>query len=294
MKCEYPYVSRDKTPFGCGQCMTCRINQRRVWTARLCLEDQVNGPGLFVTLTYDDDHCPGELRKDHVQKYFRSLRKIGYQFRYFCVGEYGEKTLRPHYHLLLFRSCNERYHEWKIGFREDISRVWKSGFTLIGDVSRFSAAYCAGYVTKKAQKLNLEGREEWILVSRGPPLGVPAVPYIADSLVKNDFFNQHHNDVPTAISVGGRILPLGRRIKNELREYLEQTYGVICDRQEGIRKIREDTEAFFIKWEADQIAKGTKRYIYGFDRFTVALADRAERKRKKIISDLGRDGSRNL
>ena len=294
MKCEYPYVSRDKTPFGCGQCMVCRINQRRVWTARLCLEDQVNGPGLFVTLTYDDDHCPGTLRKDHVQKYFRALRKKGYTFRYFCVGEYGEQTGRPHYHLLLFRTCDERYHDWKSGFKEDISKLWKFGFTLIGDVSRFSAAYCAGYVTKKAQKESDPDRPEWILTSRSPALGVPAVPFIAESLMKYDFFNQHHNDVPTAVSVGGRILPLGRRIRHELRSYLEEHYGVICDKDEGIRNLRQETEAFFVRWEADEAAKGNKRYIYGFDRFSIALSERESRSRKSALASVGLDGRRSL
>ena len=150
MLCAYPFVSRDKTPYPCGQCLTCRINQRRIWTARLCLEDQANGPGLFVTLTYDDENVPNRLEKGHVQKYFRSLRKRGNEFRYFAVGEYGEQTLRPHYHLLLFRKCENSYCEWPIGFEQDISQCWKFGFTFTGTVSRFAAQYCAGYVTKKA------------------------------------------------------------------------------------------------------------------------------------------------
>ena len=224
MLCLYPYVSADKTPFPCGQCLHCRVNQRRVWTARLCLEDQVNGPGLFHTLTYDEDNCPPLLVKADLQKYFKRLRKAGHAFRYFGVGEYGAKTRRPHYHVLFYRSPDAKYHEWSPEFHLDLDRKWPSGHTFTGNASRFSAAYCAGYVTKKA---SAEGQDaaysEWILTSRNPALGIPACSHIADSLVNYGFFKEGVSDVPTSMKFGDMLLPLGRAIRTEIREIVTRS-----------------------------------------------------------------------
>ena len=112
--------------------------------------------------------------------------------------------------------------------------------------------------------------------------------------MKYDFFNQKHNDVPAAVSVGGRILPLGRRIRNELRDYLEKHYGVVCDRFEGLNKVKQETEAYYVRWEASEAAKGNKRFVYGFDRFSVALAERAARRGKSSLATIGLDGRRSL
>lgn len=62
---------------------------------------------VFVTLTYDDCHLPenGSLRKDHLQKFFKRLRRdlpVDYKIKYFACGEYGDKTDRPHYHSIIF------------------------------------------------------------------------------------------------------------------------------------------------------------------------------------------------
>ena len=112
--------------------------------------------------------------------------------------------------------------------------------------------------------------------------------------MKYDYFNKHHNDVPTSVSVGGRILPMGRRIRNELRDYLEEKYGVICDRTEGIRRAQQETEAYFIRWEAEEAAKGNQRYLYGIDRFPIALSERESRRNKSALATIGLDKCRSL
>lgn len=72
----------------------------------------------FVTLTYSDSnvvYAPipnqnGEviyevqtLVKKDVQDFIKRVRKgIKEKIKYFAVGEYGNKTWRPHYHLLIF------------------------------------------------------------------------------------------------------------------------------------------------------------------------------------------------
>lgn len=58
----------------------------------------------FLTCTYDEEHLPSELDKTHVPKLIRAIRKKypHRTIRYYACGEYGENTLRPHYHVLLF------------------------------------------------------------------------------------------------------------------------------------------------------------------------------------------------
>jgi len=65
---------------------------------------------LFVTLTYDDDHlffADGSnpvLNFKDLRDYFKRVRKENksLKFKYFAVGEYGEKYGRPHFHFIAF------------------------------------------------------------------------------------------------------------------------------------------------------------------------------------------------
>lgn len=66
---------------------------------------------MFVTLTYSDQYLPFDvnslyptLRKDHLVKFYKRLRKSiePFKIKYFACGEYGEQNLRPHYHMILF------------------------------------------------------------------------------------------------------------------------------------------------------------------------------------------------
>ena len=49
---------KDAVPFGCGQCLPCRVNKRRLWTNRIMLESMCHDDNAFVTLTYNDDNIP--------------------------------------------------------------------------------------------------------------------------------------------------------------------------------------------------------------------------------------------
>ena len=92
--------------YGCGQCLPCRINKKRVWTHRIMLESSLHTDNAFVTLTYSDENLPkdGSLVPRHVQLFLKKVRKEiePARLRFFCVGEYGDRTQRPHYHVALF------------------------------------------------------------------------------------------------------------------------------------------------------------------------------------------------
>lgn len=87
-------------------------------------------------------------RKDHVES----------QIRYFAVGEYGSKGQRPHWHVMIFGWKPSDLHVHKncgnyIVYRSDqIEKLWKFGFSTVGDCNNAVARYCAQYVTKKLVK----------------------------------------------------------------------------------------------------------------------------------------------
>lgn len=72
-------------------------------------------------------------------------------------GEYGEKTLRPHYHALLFgvRFEDAEFFCERKGNRvyksEILDRLWGLGHTEIGSVTKDSAGYVARYTLAKQE-----------------------------------------------------------------------------------------------------------------------------------------------
>lgn len=213
------------TAFGCGQCMPCRINKSREWTHRLLLEQRVHKESAFVTLTYDNDHIPegGNLSPRHVTLYLKKLRRYiePYRLRYFAVGEYGEKTWRPHYHMALFGLG--------INHSKIIDKKWEKGLTMTGDLTKDSARYMVGYVTKKMTKKSdprLKGREpEFMRSSRGSRdattgihsggLGLPAIRKIASHLKKNVHYSESYIN---SLRYGKKEMPLGRYLTEKLAE----------------------------------------------------------------------------
>lgn len=142
----------------CGGCIGCRIEKREEWALRCYLESKMHSVNSFLTLTYDDDHYPmyGSLNYRHWQLFAKKLRhKIG-PFRFYVVGEYGEKLERPHWHALLFgvdfgdkRKCNSLRSSCDLYTSEVVGKLWGQGFHTIGSVTLSSARYCAAYSMKK-------------------------------------------------------------------------------------------------------------------------------------------------
>lgn len=109
----------------CGQCEECRTQQKSSWSVRLAAElDKKRKDGWligFCTLTYSNRYLPHVPRecfvknphkvacfsRRHVRTFIDSLRKLyhahygGKSLVYLAASEYGERTHRPHYHVLL-------------------------------------------------------------------------------------------------------------------------------------------------------------------------------------------------
>ena len=129
--------AREKMEVGCGGCLGCNMDYRRMWAMRIAHEAamyEYNGGNSFITLTYRNKHdCSTEqleegkhvpddwsLNKRHFQLFMKRLRKEfgNREIRYFACGEYGKRckhdidldrvdcplcnTGRPHFHACIF------------------------------------------------------------------------------------------------------------------------------------------------------------------------------------------------
>lgn len=212
----------------CGQCMPCRINRRRLKTTRLLLEAEAHAHSSFCTMTIDDPHLTfvegadgapvWTLVKRDATLWVKRVRKLtGPGLRFFLVGEYGNRTGRPHYHALLFGvGATDAAHL--------CSKTWQQGFIMASEFTPERAAYCAGYMQKKWTKPEVMNGQQQPEFSRGslrPPLGCgPALDWLSDL---------HHTrggsalvaetgDVSRVVRLGGRVWPLDRTIRRRLRD----------------------------------------------------------------------------
>lgn len=218
--------------YGCGQCLPCRIDRRRMWTCRLMLEARKHESSFFLTLTYNKENLPygSTLVPKHLQDYLKRLRYHldGVRIRFYGVGEYGERRGRPHYHLVVFgasRAAMIDAHEvvqWVTPFKFDC-RTWEYGQVDIRDLSWDLAWYIMGYICNKRTKRSdfKDGRHpEFARMSLRPGIGAVAVEDIAASL--NNWsttrYITENGDVPAIIRLQGKKLPMGRYLLGKLRE----------------------------------------------------------------------------
>lgn len=236
MLCKNPYVDAAGRAYGCGQCMSCRYNRRRIWMHRIMLEAAQYENNAFVTLTYSDENLPegGTLVPKHLRDFLNRLRGrvAPERFRFFAVGEYGDASERPHYHVAIFNfgSCQygqSRYSRFKARCCdrcELVRETWGLGQVHLGTLEDDSAGYMAGYVTKKMTMPDdprLKGRHPEFsrMSNQNGGIGYPGLWEIASTLMEYDLEDKLV-DVPTSLRHGMRQLPLGRYLRVKLREMI--------------------------------------------------------------------------
>lgn len=143
----------------CGQCIGCRIDKTQAWAVRMYHESQLHDDNCFITLTYNDDNQPlhNSLNKSDFQNFLKRFRERikPIRIRFFHCGEYGETTDRPHYHAIIFGyAFPDRKHyktrkDYHVYRSELLEELWPYGFSEITDFTPTTAAYVAGYITKK-------------------------------------------------------------------------------------------------------------------------------------------------
>lgn len=113
----------------CRHCILCQQKDENELSQRLQFEnDQYSIEPYFVTLTYGNWSLPsdGLPHKSHIQLYIKRLRNYAKdiynsEIRFFAQGELGEKTNRPHYHLIVWglpqMSVSERENFFSLAWR---------------------------------------------------------------------------------------------------------------------------------------------------------------------------------
>lgn len=177
MQCLSPiYLSKQDIVVPCGKCAFCGVTRRSDWSTRLNYEAKRHVVKQFITLTYANPHLRWQygnpqLSKVDLQKWFKRVRKAGFKFRYYAVGEYGAHTFRPHYHVLLFGDVPE----------DVIRQTWSLGQVHIGTVTQASVMYCLGYLTGKSWKFLHNRVRPFSLMSTRPGLGAN---YCSDAMIQ--------------------------------------------------------------------------------------------------------------
>lgn len=136
LSCKNSFLFRPKGRYAyygpvkikCRWCMSCRVANRTHWQDRIEQEHFMTSSGMsFVTFTYDDNHLyfkskhalQPSLCKSDVKQFLDALRyrlkskgvpvNSVCNFKYYCVGEYGDQFGRPHYHFIFdgidYRTC---------------------------------------------------------------------------------------------------------------------------------------------------------------------------------------------
>jgi len=175
MECLRPkYLSKQDIVVPCGHCPFCAVTRRSDWATRLHYEAKKHYGSKFVTLTYSNnnmtwDHGVPQLNKRDLQLWFKRVRKAGYKFRYYAVGEYGSKTFRPHYHVLVFGDVPELVLKkaWAKQNRRT-KKYYAIGHVHVGQVTSASVMYCLGYmVNGKSWKMKHHRVAPFNVMSRG-------------------------------------------------------------------------------------------------------------------------------
>lgn len=138
----------------------------------------------------------------------------GRKFRYYAVGEYGEKSWRPHYHLIIFGLSPT---EEKL-----VQSCWPFGFVHMGQAEQKSMGYVAQYVTKKMtnpKDARLEGRTpEFCTMSLKPGIGAGFAERMAKTYESTE--GQAAFDklgwITSTFRTNGSAYPIGRYIKKKV------------------------------------------------------------------------------
>jgi len=207
--------------WACGRCKACRINRKRDWTSRMMLEASASSAAYFVTLTYAPENLPllpngiPTLAPADMRNWLKRFRKAykPRNVRYFLCGEYGSRTMLPHYHVILFFKVWEMQDERT--FSHHVQATWPLGHVHIGDVTQESLSYVCDYTVKGLTRSHSysDGRfPEFARYSQG--LGKTALTSLLD--VSETF--------PMTFHVNGKDFVMPKY----LRRKAKKEYGIIC------------------------------------------------------------------
>lgn len=234
MECQTPrYLSKQDMCVPCGNCAFCTATKRSDWALRLHYEGRRHLVKRFVTLTYADPHLVwangcSQLHKRHLQLWFKRVRNSGAKIRYFAVGEYGSKTFRPHYHVLLFGDVSEAV----------IRDSWLFGHVHIGQVTEASVMYCLGYIVNgRGWKMRIKRQPPFAIMSRGNGIpGDPGYGGIGHSYLSPAMIEWHRSGRKNYAILDGTKRHLPRYYKCKIFSKIDLVRIAVRDQKEMFRR----------------------------------------------------------
>lgn len=184
-------------------------------------------PAYFTTHTYSEATVPRTIEgietldKSSFRKWLQSQRKNHGPFRYYAVGEYGDNTFRPHYHMALFSESSQQASAILESWQE------KYGFITVTEITDERARYLANYTAKKLNKpddprLCFGQEPEFRISSRNPPIGADFINVLYKTYTARAGAQiiKDRGDIERTFRWNGRIYPIAPWILNKARERL--------------------------------------------------------------------------
>lgn len=180
------------------------------------------------------------LSKRDVQLFMKRLRKYQERFkddsryntlRYYLTGEYGTKTKRAHYHVLLFNAFPETI--------EACEHLWGKGSVHIGDLNDNTIRYVSNYMLTKNIDCYENQERPFSLMSRRPAIGFDYVSQNWSSHMKNA---SHKFKLPT-----------------KSRPNLPRTYEKYVILPEDKELVRKNKEVEYNAFKTDQLQDAEKK-----------------------------------
>lgn len=161
----------------CGSCPECLSARSNRWALRCVAEAKEHAENCCLCLTYDQyvrdsrgkiigERLPDDMtvKVRDIQLFIKRLRIYLFRrdgknvpIRYLASSEYGKKTHRPHYHVMIFGWCPEDCVPYKKSKRGNLiyrscilEKLWKNGICTVDNktITGASAAYCTKYSVK--------------------------------------------------------------------------------------------------------------------------------------------------
>lgn len=184
-------VNGEEITVKCGKCDTCKRERQQQWAIKLINEAKYHKKACFITLTFDNKILLDKNSKaykyganasfvfninnskEYFKKFIKRLRKKYYEknITFYHVGEYGEKTKRPHHHAIIFGiNFEEDRTEMQLSktgktqyFSKTLSELWACGRVSIQDLNSNNTIYICQYTLKKFKNNELNKRYKSIM-----------------------------------------------------------------------------------------------------------------------------------
>lgn len=129
-----------------------------------CSREKYYFPRSLIKTKAIDNHVYKAQNSSHLQQFFKLLRKKNHeQIKYYACGEYGTKSARPHYHVIIFNARLEsligdgfarQYAYGNIVLDGKVPYTcesWKQGYITVGKLTDASCAYTLKYISKNSR-----------------------------------------------------------------------------------------------------------------------------------------------